>query len=323
VPALLEVRDLAVRYEPPARPPVSAVEGVDLELFEGEAVGIAGESASGKTTLLLAIVGLLPPGARVAGQVRWRGRDLVAEPEARRRTVRGAQIAMVFQDPALALNPFRRVRSQVMDVIAAHAPCPRKEARARAERALGEVGFADAAAVGDAYPHELSGGQRQRVAIAQALVCGPALLLADEPTAALDTATGAEVRALLSDLQRRRGLAILLVSHEPGVIAALASRVLVMYAGRVVEEGPAGPVFRAPAHPYTRGLLAASPRTLLDGTPAPLAPIPGAPPDPGALPPGCAFEPRCPDRLAACVEAPPAAVSRGAARKVRCIAHVA
>jgi oligopeptide/dipeptide ABC transporter ATP-binding protein len=324
VPALLEVRDLAVRYEPPGRPPVSAVEGVDLELAEGEAVGIAGESASGKTTLLLAILGLLPAAARVArGQVLWQGRDLLAESEAGRRKVRGAQIAIVLQDPALALNPFRRVRSELMDVIGAHTPVPRTEARTRAERALSEVGFADPAAAGEAYPHELSGGQRQRVAIAQALVCGPALLLADEPTAALDTATGAEIRALLSDLQRRRGLAVLLVSHDLGAIAALAWRVLVMYAGRVVEEGPTAAVFGAPAHPYTRALLAASPRTRADGTPAPLVPIAGGPLDAGSLPLGCAFEPRCPDRLAACAEGPPAPVLHGGARRVRCIAHVA
>ena len=322
MPALLEVQDLAVRYEPPGGSAVPALDGVDLELAEGETVGLAGESGSGKTTLLLAILGLLPRAARVwRGQVLWRGHDLLARSERERRAVRGAEIALVFQDPSLALNPFRRVGSQVLDVIAAHRACARAEARARVTRALAEVGFADPAAVQDAYPHELSGGQRQRVAIAQALVCRPALLLADEPTASLDSVTQAEIRALLVLLQRERGLAVLLVSHELRSIAAVASRVAVMYAGRVVEGGRTAQVFGAPAHPYTRGLLAASPRALADGPGARLVPIPGSPPDPASLPAGCAFEPRCADRLPACGDAVPPAVVRGDGRLVRCIAH--
>jgi ABC-type dipeptide/oligopeptide/nickel transport system ATPase component len=264
VPALLEVRDLVVRYEPPVGPPVLAVDGLDLEIHEREAVGVVGESGSGKTTVLLATLGLLPPGARVVrGSVRWRGRDLLALGERQLRAVRGAEVSVVFQDPALALNPFRRVGPQIAEVIQAHERCSAAERRVRSLQALEAVHLADPSAVHDAYPHELSGGQRQRIAIAQALVCRPALLLADEPTASLDSVTQAEIRALLVDLRRRTGLSVLLVSHELRSVAALADRVVVLHAGRAVEAGPAAQVFGAPVHPYTRGLLAASPRALI------------------------------------------------------------
>jgi oligopeptide/dipeptide ABC transporter ATP-binding protein len=321
VPALLEVRDLAVRYDAAGGPPVHALDEVSLDLAEGEALGLLGESGSGKTTLLLAILGLLPPAARVVrGTVRFRGDDVLALGEKRRRELRGARIAIVLQDPALALNPVRRVGAQVAEVLRAHGGGSRKRCREEATAMLAQVGFADPDAVYGAYPHELSGGQRQRVAIAQALVCRPALLLADEPTSAVDSTTQAELRALLAGLQGRLGLSLLVASHDLAALAALTRRALVLYAGRAVETGATLEVFGRPLHPYTRGLLRAFPRSLGSGRAA-LIPIPGAPPDPARLPPGCAFEPRCADRIAACAERPPAEEVVGDGRLVRCYSH--
>jgi oligopeptide/dipeptide ABC transporter ATP-binding protein len=321
VPALLEVRDLAVEYRTRQGPPVQALDEVALDVGGGESVGVLGESGCGKTTLLLAILGLLPASARVVrGSARFRGRDLLTLGERERRAVRGAEVAIVFQDPALALNPVRRVGWQVAEVAAAHHAWSRARCRAAAVDALGEVSLPEPERLYEAYPHELSGGQRQRVLIAQALVCRPALVLADEPTAALDATTAAELRALLGGLQRRLGLALLLVSHDLSSIAALAHRAVVMYAGRVVESGTPAQVFGSPLHPYSRGLLGALPRPPLSLR-APLVPIPGAPPDLARLPRGCAFEPRCPERVDACAVRPPRAVSRPGVRSVRCFTY--
>jgi oligopeptide/dipeptide ABC transporter ATP-binding protein len=322
VPALLEVRDLAVRYGAAHDPAVHALDEVSLDVADGEAVGLLGESGCGKTTLLLAILGLLPSAARVVrGSVRFRGRELLGLGEREMQAVRGAEVSIVFQDPALALNPVRRVGAQVAEVVAAHRRWSGSRCREQATASLTEVGFADADRVYDAYPHELSGGQRQRVVIAQALACRPALLLADEPTAALDATTQAELRALLAGLQRRWGLAVLLVSHDLASIAALASRALVMYAGRLVEAGTPAQVFGRPLHPYSRGLVRAYPRAATAANRVPLAAIPGGPPDPAHLPPGCAFEPRCADRVPACAERPPREVSQPESRLVRCFTY--
>jgi oligopeptide/dipeptide ABC transporter ATP-binding protein len=321
VPALLEVRDLAVRYEATPDLPVHALEEVSLDVAEGEAVGLLGESGCGKTTLLLAILGLLPPSAGVVrGSVRFRGRDLLGLAEREMQAIRGSELSVVFQDPALALNPVRRVGAQIAEVVAAHRPWSRSRCREHAVASLMEVGFADADRVYQAYPHELSGGQRQRVVIAQALACRPALVLADEPTAALDATTQAELRALLAGLQRRLGLAVLLVSHDLASIAALASRAVVMYAGRLVEAGTPAQVFGR-LHPYTRGLVRAFPRALTLANRLPLAGIPGAPPDLSHLPAGCAFEPRCSDRLTECAGRPPREVSQPESRLVRCFTY--
>ncbi len=261
VAALLEVSDVAVHYQG-SGPPVVAVDEATLDVEEGEAVGLLGESGCGKTTLLLAILGLLPPSATVVrGKVRFRGRDLLELTDRQRRRVLGAEIAVVLQDPALSLNPVRRIGPQVAEVVAAHRPWSRDRCREEALSALEEVGLAGE--LYEAYPHELSGGQRQRVAIAQALVGRPALLLADEPTAALDSIIQAEVRVLLRALSARRGLALLVVSHDLGALSTLAGRVYVMQSGRVVEGGPTARVFRDPDHPYTRGLLEAYPRPAL------------------------------------------------------------
>jgi oligopeptide/dipeptide ABC transporter ATP-binding protein len=321
VAALLEVRDLAVRYHLGAGPPVQALDEVNLDVAEGEAVGLLGESGCGKTTLLLAILGLLPPAARVLrGSARFRGRDLFGLGERERRAVRGAAISIVFQDPMLALNPVRRVGWQVAEVVSAHQTWGRKRCREAATEALAAVGFQDPEHIYDAYPHELSGGQRQRVLIAQALACRPALVLADEPTAALDATTRAELRALLAGLQQRLGLALLLVSHDLASIAALARRAVVMYAGRIVEAGTPVQVFGSPLHPYSRGLVRAFPRPA-GATRAALVPIPGAPPDLARLPAGCAFESRCPDRTNACAVRPPQEVPRPGERFVRCFSY--
>jgi oligopeptide/dipeptide ABC transporter ATP-binding protein len=324
VPGLLEVADLAVAYDT-AGARVWAARDVSLTVESGETVGLLGESGCGKSTLLLAVLGLLPPAARVVrGSIRLRGRELVGLPPSELRRVRGAEIAIVFQDPALALNPVRRVGAQVAEVIRAHRAQSGRRCRADAVAALGEVGLAEPERIYDAYPHELSGGQRQRVVLAQSLACRPALLLADEPTASLDSTTQAEILGLLASLQARLGLAVLVASHDLGALAALAGRVLVMYAGTVVEAGTPAEVFGAPLHPYTRGLSGAYPRAwaaVREGAPRRPVPIPGAAPDHAQWPAGCAFEPRCAERRPACAERPPGETLPGPGRRVRCFLH--
>jgi peptide/nickel transport system ATP-binding protein len=324
VAGLLEIRDLAVHYDAGAAAPAMALRGVSLEVEPGEVVGLLGESGCGKSTLLLAILGLLPPSARIVrGSVRYRGRELLCLRDSDLRRLRGAEIAIVFQDPELALNPVRRVGSQVAEVVAAHRGQGGRRSREDATAMLAEVGLPEPARLYDAYPHELSGGQRQRVVIAQALACRPSLLLADEPTASLDSTTQAELRALLQSLQARFGLAVLMASHDLGALAALAGRVMVMYAGGLVEGGTPAQVFGDPLHPYTRGLAGAYPRPATPRRPSlPLgAPIPGSPPDPARLEPGCAFEPRCADRRPVCRETAPAETRPAEGRHVRCVLH--
>ncbi len=265
---LLQVEDLSVDYRDRKGDTVSALDTVSFELSAGETLGVLGESGGGKSTLALAILGLLPAAGRVTGgAVRFRGRRLdgLAEPELER--VRGAEIGLVFQDPALALHPLRRVGEQVAEVVRAHRGWPKKRCRQEAGTRLAEVGLD--VDVAKAYPHQLSGGQRQRIVIAQALACRPALVIADEPTAALDVATQARVLELLSELRRRLKVALVLISHDPDVLAPLADRLLVIHAGRVVEAGPAARVLGAPRHPYTEALLSCLP------------PLPGSRP-PGA-----------------------------------------
>jgi oligopeptide/dipeptide ABC transporter ATP-binding protein len=322
VPGLLEVRDLAVEYRPPRGAPVAAVRGVSLDVDAGEAVGLLGESGCGKTTLLLAILGLLPDSARVvAGSIRFRGEELLALSGSELRRVRGAKLSIVFQDPDLALNPVRRVGSQIAEVVRAHRDQSARRCREDALDTLAEVGFDEPVRIYHAYPHELSGGQRQRVVIAQALACRPSLLVADEPTASLDSTTQAELRALLAHLQARFDLGMLVASHDLRALAALAGRVLVMYAGALVEAGTPAQVFGDPLHPYTRGLSRAFPRPAAAGAPRRIEAIPGAPPDAARLPPGCAFEPRCADRVRSCAERPPTEVEPSPGRRVRCVLH--
>jgi peptide/nickel transport system ATP-binding protein len=245
----------------------------------------------------LALMGLLPDGAIVSGALRFEGRDLARLGEAEMRKLRGDRIAMIFQEPMTALNPLHPIGRQVAEPLRQHKGMGRRAARAEAEALLERVGIEDAASRLDLYPHQLSGGQRQRVMIAAALACGPELLIADEPTTALDVSVQAQILDLLMDLVEERGMGLLLISHDLGIIAETCERALVLYGGLVVESGPIAALIEAPAHPYTRGLLAALPQA--GG--GRLTPIPGSVPQPGALPPGCPFAPRCAIAIARCL----------------------
>ncbi|WP_207478509.1 ABC transporter ATP-binding protein [Arenibaculum pallidiluteum] len=296
---LVEIRGLTVDFDG-----VRALHGIDLAIARGEAVGIVGESGCGKSVTWLAALGLLPARARVSGSVRLQGRELLGVPPAVLDEVRGRRIAMIFQDPASALNPVIRLGRQVGEALALHRGLGGAAIRAEARRLFELVGIPDASRRLDAYPHELSGGQNQRVMIAMALAGNPDLLVADEPTTALDATIQAQILDLLTLVRRETGMALVLISHDLGVIAETSDRVCVMYAGRMVEAGPAEAVFDEPLHPYAQGLLAALPP--LDGPRRRLDPIPGTVPPPGNLPPGCSFAPRCPRRVPACDHVVPA-----------------
>lgn len=324
-PSLLQVRDLTVQFPGEGGSSVPAVDGIGFDLEAGKVVGLLGESGSGKTTAALALLGLLPASARIVkGSVKFRGSELLFLDDDRMQEIRGAEISAIFQEPGLALNPVLRAGRQVEEVIHAHRPWGRSRCREEAEAVLAQVGLADGTRIYDAYPHELSGGQRQRVVIAQAIACRPALLLADEPTTALDLVLRAEILGLLRELKERLGLALLVISHDLGTLAGLADRVMVMYAGRIVEEGTLDQIRRDPLHPYTRGLLGSVPQPPTAdpaGRDRKLASIPGSPPDLSRLPAGCAFEPRCPDRMEICTTRPPEEVRPEASRRVRCFKH--
>ncbi|MBI3846814.1 MAG: ABC transporter ATP-binding protein [Planctomycetes bacterium] len=313
-PVLLDVRDLRVVVAG-ASSEATVVDGVSFAIRAGEVVGLVGESGCGKSLTALAILKILPEGvARIAaGRVEFRGRDLVPIGERDMRAVRGAGIAMVFQEPLSALNPVMRVGDQVAEGILAHERVSRAAARARAVDWLRRVGIPSPESRARAYPHELSGGMRQRVLIASALACRPSLLLLDEPTTALDVTVQAQVLELLDRLRAELGIAILLITHDLGVVAGSASRVLVMYAGRIVEDSTARDLFREPKHPYTRALLDARPRV---GERRGLRAIPGSVPDPFAFPSGCRFRPRCPLAAEPCAVEPALLEKDG--RRVAC-----
>ncbi len=289
-PALLQVQNLQVQFATNDGP-VDAVNGLSFALQRGETLGIVGESGSGKSQTALAIMGLLARNGRATGSVDYQGRNLLALTEQELNTVRGRQIAMAFQDPMTALNPYLTVERQMTETLQLHKGMDRKAARASAVRMLDAVKIPAAASRIDMYPHEFSGGMRQRVMLAMALLCEPAILLADEPTTALDVTVQAQVLALLRELQKDMGVAILLITHDLGVIAGLCDQVLVMYGGRVMEQGSVGHIFHRASHPYTRGLLGAIAR--IDGQCGPLVPIAGSPPQMGKLAAGCPFAPRC------------------------------
>ena len=313
---LLEVRDLSVSFVTP-RGPVPVLDRVSLSVGEGEVVGLVGESGSGKSVTALSILGLLGEQGRIdGGEIRLDGRDLVPLPEREWLGVRGRQIAMVFQEPMTSLNPLLPVGFQVAEVVEAHLGLGRREALARATELFRDVGIPDSERRARDYPHQLSGGMRQRVMIAMAMACRPRLLVADEPTTALDVTIQAQILALLRDLGRAARTAVLLISHDLGVVAAMASRVVVMYAGQVVEEAPARELFIRPGHPYTRLLLAVIPGVREKR--ARLSAIAGNIPTPAALPVGCRFHPRCPDVIPLCREAAPTLDAHGAHRRVRC-----
>ena len=315
---MLEVRNLEVSF-PAASGEARAVRGASFRLERGEILGMVGESGSGKTLTALAVLGLVPaPGRIAAGSIRLEGQELRDLPERDYRKVRGGRIGLVFQEPSAALNPVLTIGSQIIEAMRAHLPLSRRDARQRAVRLLADLAVPEPEERMRLYPHELSGGQRQRALLAIALAASPDLLLADEPTTALDVTVQAQVLELLATLRREKGLGILLVSHDLGVVAEVCDRLLVLYAGQVVEEGPTDEVLAAPAHPYTRALLATVPRAGEGRAAGPLASIPGAVPALDALPPGCVFHPRCADAIAICRESEPAPVRIGAGRSARC-----
>jgi len=305
----------------------ASVAGLSFTIEEGETLALVGESGAGKSVCALAIMGLVPrPSGRVtAGRILFRRRDggfedLLSARPARLRQIRGNEIAMVFQEPLASLSPVFSVGEQIAESVRLHQHKDRGEAMRIAVRMLGALGIAEPELRAKSYPHQISGGMAQRVMIAMALACRPRLLIADEPTTALDVTIQAEILELIARLKREIGMAVLFVTHNLGVVAEIADRVAVMYAGRMVEEGPTERIFAAPRMPYTAGLLASVPRLVIDDSPLRLAAIPGEPPSPLAHPAGCAFHPRCPHAVPGrCDAEPPPLVPCGERQWARCL----
>lgn len=309
----LRVESLTVAFRGGGHP---VVRGVSFEIGPGEAFGLVGESGSGKSLTCRAILRLLPRGAAARGRITYGARSLLELDDAEMQALRGSTIAMIFQDPLTALNPVLRVGDAIAQVISSHEGLGARAARLRALEMMERVGIRDAARRAAAYPHEFSGGMRQRIHIAMALAARPTLLLADEPTTALDVIVQAEILRLLDDLRREQGMSLLLVSHDFRVVAGVCDRVGVMYAGELVEVGPTRTVLYRPEHPYTVGLMNSLPEAV---TGERLRAIPGSPPDPEHLPPGCAFAPRCALAVDACGAAPVALAETALGHSARCI----
>ena len=304
MPHLLEVRNLETHF-PTRAGLVRAVDGVSFHLEKGELLGLVGESGCGKSITALSLMRLIsPPGKIIGGEIAFDGEDLLAASEERMREIRGDDIAMIFQDPMTSLNPVFKVGEQIAEALRLHRKLSHKEAKEAAVAAMHEVAIPDPARRVNDYPHQLSGGMRQRVMIAMALACDPKLLIADEPTTALDVTIQAQILELLNDLRRSRELAVLLITHDLGVVAEVADRVAVMYTGRIVEQSPVGELFDRPKHPYTEGLLRSVPKLSLSeiGKAERLQTIEGIVPSPTALPAGCHFAPRCEHRMTRCTE---------------------
>jgi oligopeptide/dipeptide ABC transporter ATP-binding protein len=311
---LLSIDGLTVEF-PSAKGALRAVDDVSLHVNRGETLGLVGESGSGKSMTALAVIGLVPPPGRIAGgSVRFNGANLTGMRERDLRRIRGAGVGFVFQEPMTALNPVFTIGSQLVETLAAHDIATGKAAERKAAELLDAVRLPDPERRLRDYPHQLSGGQRQRALIAMALACDPALLIADEPTTALDVTVQAEILDLLREMKSRLGLALLLITHDLGVVAETADRVAVMYAGRIVEQSPVAELFADPLHPYTRGLLGSMPGREQGRQ---LRAIPGVVPPLGNLPPGCTFAPRCPDRFEPCDKARPGDALLGE-RSVKC-----
>jgi len=326
--ALLRVRGLAVSYNARSEQPVAALRQVDFAIAPGEIVGILGESGSGKSTLALSILGLLPESARVEGSIFLDGEDFSSATESRWAEVRGVKVAMIFQEPGLSLSPVMRAGDQIGEVIRAHDSGGTKQRKLEVEAALKDAGISDVDRIYRAYPHQLSGGELHRVAIAQALACRPALVIADEPTRSLDVTLQVEIRNALRDINRTYGSTLIFITHNPALLTGFADRVMVMYAGRIVEAGPVGQVYRRPLHPYTKGLLQLIPEpvqhsglissfTRRERLPA----IPGSLTAFDQLGRGCAFEPRCSARTADCQIESPDEVAPEPDRRVSCFNH--
>ena len=328
MPSLLDIRHLNIEFPVQGVAAVSAnsalraVRDLSFSIAPGEVLGLVGESGSGKSVTSLAIMRLLPPQAGISGEIVFSSngtgpRDLPRLDDESMRQLRGSRIAMIFQEPMTALNPVMRVGDQIAEAVAAHNAVSKKEARKRAVDAMNDVAIPDAARRARDYPHQLSGGMRQRVMIAMAIVNRPQLLIADEPTTALDVTIQAQILELLAELRNRFGLTMLFISHDLAVVSQVADRVAVMYSGCLVELGSKRDIFQSPAHPYTRGLLHAVPDLRTDRN-RPLQTIEGTVPSLQALPPGCAFEPRCKYRIEACVAELPALVEVTAGHWARC-----
>jgi peptide/nickel transport system ATP-binding protein len=315
---LLSVSRLTTVFDLPAGP-APAVDDVSLAIRAGETLGLVGESGCGKSVTALSIMRLIEPPGRIAGgSIRLGGRELLTLSESEMRKVRGAEIGLIFQEPMTSLNPMFTVGNQIAETLLVHSRATRRDARRQAIELLAKVRVPDAEHSVDDYPHQLSGGMRQRVLIAMALACTPSLVIADEPTTALDVTIQSQILDLLREMRTAFGLSLLLITHDLGVIAETADRVAVMYAGRIVEEGPVREILRAPRHPYTRGLLASMP----GGVPGRrLQAIDGSVPMLGALPPGCSFNPRCPDRFEPCASTPPPEYAVGPDHLARCYLH--
>ena len=309
---LVSIRDLTVSFDG-----LAALRGIDLDVSHGDAVGLVGESGCGKSVTWLAALGLLPKHTTIQGSVRFADQELLGAPKAILDRVRGGRVAMIFQDPVSSLNPVHRLGAQVTEALRLHRGLTGAAAKAEARRLFDQVGIPDAERRLDAYPHELSGGQNQRVMIAMALAGQPELLVADEPTTALDVTIQAQILDLLAVIRRDTGMALVLISHDLGVVSETCERVAVMYAGRIIEQAPVGRLFAHPTHPYTQGLLAALPP--LDGPRRSLAAIPGGVPEPWAMPPGCGFAPRCRHRHPACDLAEPSQAWVGDGHQAACL----
>lgn len=314
---LLDVQDLRIEL-PTQRGPALAVLDVSFSLARGDTLGLVGESGCGKSLTAMALMGLLPEGARVSGSIRLDGRELVGLDERGWSALRGDRIGMIFQEPMTALNPVHTVVRQVAEPLRLHRQLSTVQAREAAIALLDRVGIPDAARRADAYPHQFSGGQRQRITIAMALACGPDLLIADEPTTALDVTVQKQILDLLRELVDERGMALLLISHDLGVIARSVARMMVMYGGSVVESGPTAQVFAQRRHPYTQGLFGARP-ALLAPRGQRLVTIPGTVPEMADLPAGCAFAGRCAYVAPTCHHTTPTATDVGQGHAVRCI----
>ena len=319
-----QVRELTVTYSPEGGEPIRALDGVSLEVRSGEIVGILGESGCGKSTLASALLRLLAPHAKCeGGTILVRGRDLLNLPERELRAIRGREISLIPQDPALSLNPVMTAGSQIGEVLRAHLPLNAQQRREQVMQLFREVGFDHPEEIYSAYPHQLSGGQRQRIAIAQAVACRPALLIADEPTSKLDATLQAEIIALLSEIRRQHGTAILVISHDPALFAGFADRIAVMYAGRIVEVGKTAEIFGRPLHPYTQALVRIAASSVVTGSSmrVRIPAIEGESPDPTCIPLGCRFEPRCSERMEVCSRRYPREFVPEPSRPVNCFKY--
>jgi len=321
--SFLEIRDLAVTYSFESDRPIHAIDGIRLGICAGEVIGILGESGCGKSTLANALLQLLPEDAKLDGAIFFHGRDLVGLSGKSLREIRGRVFSLIPQDPASALNPLMTVGSQIREVLRAHFSSIGERNRERAMDLLQDVGFDQPNVIYSAYPHQLSGGQRQRIVIAQAVACRPALLIADEPTSKLDPALKNEILALLSHIRKQHGAAILVITHDPTVLAGFANRVAVMYAGRIVEAGTSAAIFSRPLHPYTQALMRIATSSVITGaiTKGRIPSIEGESPNPSCLSVGCRFEPRCSERMDICSRQYPLEFMPEPSRPVNCFKY--